>query len=74
MRIVSFRVHPTPHADFQDLRKTLVLLRGVHSAEILIDRIDVTCDAAETDLGRLRALIEHKGFAIDADRLEPESP
>lgn len=73
MRIVSFRVHPTPHADFHDLRKTLVLLRGVHSAEILIDRIDVTCDA-EPDMAHLRALIEHKGFAIDADRVEPDSP
>lgn len=74
MRLVSFRVHPTPHADFQDLRKTLILLHGVHSAEILSDRIDVTCDERDTDLGRLRTLIENKGFAVDADRLEPESP
>jgi hypothetical protein len=74
MRLVSFRVHPTPHADFQDLRKTLILLHGVHAAEILVDRIDVTCDVGETDMGHLRALIEHKGFAIDSDRMEPESP
>lgn len=70
MKTTSFSIHPTQSADFQDLRKTLVLLRGVHCVEIHPDHIDVAYDPAETDLGRVRGLIEHKGYAT----WEPPSP
>ncbi|HEY9856124.1 MAG TPA: hypothetical protein V6D05_10325 [Stenomitos sp.] len=66
MKTTSFPIHPTQHADFQDLRKTLVLVRGIHTVDIHPDHIDVTYDPAETDLGRVRGLIEHKGYATDA--------
>lgn len=62
MQTVTFRIRPTPASDFQDLRRTLVLVGGVHSAEIQPDRIGVTFDPGRTDLARVRALIEHKGF------------
>lgn len=65
MKTTSFPIHPTASADFQDLRKTLVLVRGIRCVEIHPDHIDVTYDPAETDLGRVRGLIEHKGYATE---------
>jgi len=65
MKTTSFPIHPTQSADFQDLRKTLVLMHGIHCVEIHPDHIDVTYDPAQTDLGRVRGLIEHKGYATN---------
>lgn len=65
MKTTSFPIHPTEAADFQDLRKTLVLVRGIHTVEIHPDRIDVTYDPGTTDLARVRGLIEHKGYATE---------
>lgn len=66
MKTTCFPIHPTQRADFQELRKTLVLVPGVHSVAIHPDRIDVTYEPAATDLGRVRGLIEHKGYATEA--------
>lgn len=65
MKTTSFPIRPTPAADFQDLRKTLVLVQGVHTVDIHPDHIDVTYDPGATDLARVRGLIEHKGYVTE---------
>lgn len=70
MKITSFPIRPTPAANYEDLRKTLVLVRGVRCVEFHPDHIDVSYDPAVTDLARVRGLIEHKGYATG----EPPSP
>lgn len=70
MKTTSYPIRPTLTADFQDLRKTLVLVRGVRCVEIHPDHIDVTYDPEETDLERVRGLIEHKGYSTG----EPTAP
>lgn len=70
MNTTSIPIRPTEAADYQELRKTLVLVRGIHCIEFHPDHIDVTYDPQETDLERVRGLIEHKGYATD----EPIAP
>lgn len=65
MKTTSFPIHPTAAADFQDLRKTLVLMPGIRCVEIHPDHIDVTYEPGATDLTRVRGLIEHKGYATE---------
>ncbi len=65
MKTTSFPIHPTAAADFQDLRKTLVLVPGIRCVEIYPDRIDVSYEPDATDLVRVRGLIEHKGYCTE---------
>lgn len=64
MTSATIPVQMTPQADFQDLRKTLVLLPGVHRITIHPDRIEVEYDPEAIGLERIRQLIVHKGFAL----------
>lgn len=65
MAIATFRIRPGPQANFQDLRKTLILLPGIHCAEIQPEALSITFDPQHADLARVEALIRHAGFVPD---------
>lgn len=64
MLTATVPIQLTPEADFEELRKTLVLLPGVQRLTIHPDRIEVRYDPEVTTLGRIRQLVAHKGFAL----------
>lgn len=66
-RVASFRIHATAHADFPGLRKTLILVHGVHGATFEPERIRVTFDPDQTDLDRVRGVIAEQGYAPELE-------